>query len=110
MNLQITTLGNFTIVMPQGRVDITNSIEFEMKMTEAAEGEGIKIILDCSELSYISSSGLRVLLVVRKKITSLNGQFRLCNLQPLLKEIFDISGFSSIFPVFLNREDAIREL
>ena len=69
-------------------------------MMEIIEGGCTKIILNCSGLNYISSSGLRVFLIVQKKMMAVKGQFRLSNLQPGIKEIFDISGFSSIFSVF----------
>jgi len=110
MNIQITESNNFAIVSVEGRIDITNAIEFEKKMIEIIEEGHSRIILDCSELQYISSSGLRVLLAVRKKISSLNGMFRLCTLQPLLIEIFNISGFSSIFSVFIDKKTAMIEL
>jgi len=60
-------------------------------------------------LNYISSSGLRVFLVIQKKMVALKGQFKLCNLQPGIKEIFDISGFSSIFSVFPDAAAATKE-
>jgi anti-anti-sigma factor len=75
---------------------------------EIIEGGSTKIILDCASLNYISSSGLRVFLVLQKKMMATKGQFRLSNLQPGIREIFDISGFSSIFSVFNNNDAAVK--
>ncbi len=106
MNLQVTSSGDFKIVGVTGRIDTTNAGEFERPLIDLIEGGASHIILDCAGLNYISSSGLRVFLVIQKRILGLKGSFRLCNLQPGIREIFDISGFSSIFTVFPDVESA----
>ena len=108
MNVQVSTSADYIVFCVDGRVDTTNASELEKAMLEVIEGGGTKIILDCSVLNYISSSGLRVFLVIQKKLTLLKGQFRLCSLQPGIKEIFDISGFSSIFSLFPDKEAAMN--
>ena len=108
MNVQITASADYTVVSVEGRIDTTNAGEFEKSMMEVIESGCTKIILNCSGLNYISSSGLRVFLIVQKKMMAVKGQFRLSNLQPGIKEIFDISGFSSIFLVYADQEAAIK--
>jgi len=107
MNVQVTKSEDYTLVSVEGRVDTTNAGELEKTMVAVIDGGATKIILDCAGLNYISSSGLRVFLIVQKKMITLKGQFCLCNLQPGIKEIFDISGFSSIFSVFPDLEAAV---
>ena len=108
MNVQVESSKEYTIVSVEGRIDSTNASEFEKPMMEVIEGGCAKIILDCSGLNYISSAGLRIFLIVMKKMIAVKGQFSLCNLQPGIKEIFDISGFSSIFSVFPDKEAALK--
>ncbi len=108
MNVQVNVSEDYTLVCVEGRVDTTNAGDFEKSMTEVIDGGSTKIILDCSGLSYISSSGLRVFLIVQKRMMGIKGHFRLCNLQPGIREIFDISGFSSIFSLFSDQEAAIQ--
>ena len=108
MNVEVASSKDYTIVSVEGRIDSTNASEFEKPMMEVIEGGCTKIILDCSGLNYISSSGLRIFLIVLKKMIAVKGQFSLCNLQPGIKEIFDISGFSSIFSVFPDKEAALQ--
>ena len=108
MNVQVASSADYTLVSVEGRVDTTNASEFEKSMMQVIEDGCTKLILDCSELIYISSSGLRVFLLVQKKMSAIKGLFRICNLQPGIKEIFDISGFSSIFSVFPTKETAIN--
>jgi anti-anti-sigma factor len=109
MNVKVTSSNGYSVVNVDGRLDTTNAGEFELKIMEMIEGSGSRMILDCSGLNYISSSGLRVFLVIQKKIAAGKGQFKLCNLQPGIREIFDISGFSSIFTVLPDLESALKD-
>jgi anti-anti-sigma factor len=109
MNVQVVKSEEYAIVSVEGRVDTTNAGEFEKAMMEVLDGGATRIILDCSALNYISSSGLRVFLIVQKKMMGLKGQFSLCSLQPGIREIFDISGFSSIFSMFPDKESAMNK-
>lgn len=108
MNVQIASLADYALVTVEGRIDTTNAAEFESKLTEVMDGGSSRLILDCSGLNYISSSGLRVFLVIQKRMNGVKGLFRLCNLQPGIREIFDISGFSSIFSIFPDQEAAMK--
>lgn len=108
MNLKISSINDFTVVTVEGRIDTTNAMEFESKMMEQINQGSSRIILDCSGLNYISSSGLRAFLVVNKKMVAGDGLFRLCSLQPGIREIFDISGFTSIFAVHPDLESAAK--
>jgi len=108
MKVQVESSKEYTIVSVEGRIDSTNASEFEKPMMEVIEGGCTRIILDCSGLNYISSSGLRIFLIVLKKMIAAKGQFSLCNLQPGIKEIFDIAGFSSIFSIFPDIQAALK--
>jgi len=108
MNVQVTSTPDYSVVIVEGRIDTTTAGDFEKSIMEVIEGGCKKLILDCTALNYISSSGLRVFLIVQKKMMAISGQFKLCSLQPGIKEIFDISGFSTIFSVFDNTDTAIK--
>lgn len=100
--MQITTkpIAQGTLIAVDGRIDTTNYNEFENAVNHLFEAPVKAIYLDCSKLSYISSSGLRVFLTIQKKMMGTNGKFLLFAMQPGIKEIFDISGFSSIFSIY----------
>lgn len=106
MNVNITKSGDCSIVSVEGRVDTTNADEFEKAVMEVVNSGVNILILNCSALNYISSSGLRVFLIVHKKIMANKGQLRLCSLQPGISEIFEISGFTSIFSIFPDQDSA----
>jgi anti-sigma B factor antagonist len=74
------------------------------------DGGQVKIIMDCSKMEYISSSGLRVFLLVLKKITLMKGRFMLSELQETIREIFEIAGFTSIFEIYKTKEEAVKAM
>lgn len=109
MNLQITNRDGYTVVSIHGRIDTINAANFEAQLMEVLDKEGVAhLVLDCDGLDYISSSGLRIFLVAQKKAMATQGKLLLSNLQPAIKEIFDISGFSTIFSIYPDTETAIK--
>lgn len=107
MELKISKTNLFTVISITGRIDTTNFNEFEKQISAVIDNNNSNIILDCEGLNYISSSGLRVFLIAQKRLMACNGKLHLCNMQPTIKEIFDISGFSTIFKIFASKEDAL---
>lgn len=57
------------------------------------------VIVDCEGMNYICSSGLRVFLKLNKSVTQKGGKLMIRKLQPLVKNVFDMSGFSQIFNI-----------
>jgi anti-sigma B factor antagonist len=108
MNLTKNIINGFCIISIDGRIDTTNFNAFEKEVVEIIDGGEKNIVLNCAGMNYISSSGLRVFLIAQKKLTALSGKLHLCEMQPTIKEIFDISGFSSIFKIFETQEKAIE--
>jgi len=106
MEIKSTLNGDEVLVKVIGRVDTTNYNEFEKSVNEILDKQTKHLILDCSELNYISSSGLRVFLTIQKYMMSTGGKFSLFAMQQGIKEIFDISGFSSIFSIYTDLESA----
>jgi anti-anti-sigma factor len=67
---------------------------------------GRKMLLNLSELEYVSSAGLRSVLTIAKKLKPAGGSLALCGLSGLVQEVFSISGFDSFFPVYDSVESA----
>jgi len=99
MNIVTIQNGDFLVIKLQGRLDTAQSSIVEKMFLEILDHGHERIILDCEDLDYISSSGLRIFLIAQKKILGVSGTLRICNLQPNIREIFDISGFSMIFSI-----------
>ena len=107
MEITMRDEGDTKIVMLNGKLD-TNT-------TPAAEGEintlldaGVnKLLINFEQLSYISSSGLRLLLATAKRLKSSGGDIKVCSLNEMATEVFELSGFSSIIKVFPSGQDAL---
>jgi len=91
--------GEALVMSVKGRMDAVTAPEFE-KAVQGLMGEGeISFVIDLADLDYISSAGLRSILALAKKLKTADGSLRLAALQDTVKEVFDISGFSSIIPI-----------
>ena len=107
MNITVNTTDKHATVKVEGRLDTIHADKFEKQMLEVFESTKGEIILDCSGLEYISSTGLRVFLIVQKKMGAAARKFKICNLQPVIKEIFEVSGFNMVFSIFPDLESAL---
>jgi anti-sigma B factor antagonist len=108
MNIKKEKIGDFSILKINGRVDTVHSSVLEGEVNQELDSGEKNLIFNCSEMDYISSSGLRVFLVTQKKITPINGKLYLSNMQPAIQEIFRISGFSNLFRIFDTQEKALE--
>lgn len=98
MKVQITE-GTETVITLSGRLDTNTSPEFEKAIEPVMQGTAPRVIMDCSALDYISSSGLRLFLMLQKNVSQKKGKLILKGLSPEIKEIFNITGFSAIFTI-----------
>ena len=73
-------------------------------------GGARRLLLDFSKLQYISSAGLRIVLLAAKRIKSRGGRMALCSLNRQIHEVFEISGFSSILDILPSYDDAVARL
>lgn len=101
------------VVAVDGRIDYMNADEFKAALLQhlgngAAGGE--QVVLDLSQLEYISSAGLRVLIIAAREARARKGKMVVVSLQPVVREIFEISKFTLVFQVFESVQDALREI
>jgi anti-anti-sigma factor len=98
------------VVGIRGRLDAGSSPELEKEIEALMAGGENRLILDLCELKYISSAGLRVILAGTKKLKAKKGTLSVASLQNMVKEVFEVSGFSSIIPIFDSAEEALKAL
>ena len=99
MDINITQQENKTIVVLNGRIDTSNADQFQKDMAPLMEGENPDIDIDCTDMSYTSSQGLRIFLMLQKSVMARGGKMVLRNMNPQVKEVFDITGFSNIITI-----------
>ena len=95
------------ILQPTGRLDSNSAQDLQGELTRRLSDGETSIVLDLKDLDYISSAGLRVLLLIGKELQKKNGRLSLCALNNTVREVFEISGFISLFPIHTSVDDAI---
>ena len=91
--------GTETVICLSGQLDTLSSPDLEKEITKILEGNAQNVVLDGGKLTYISSAGLRLLLILQKKMGQKGGTFVLRNIQDSIMEIFKITGFSSFLTI-----------
>lgn len=109
MEIREQSQGNIIILEPVGRLDSLSCREFEARLLAALEQCG-SVVVDCAALDYISSAGLRALLVAAKRNRTSGGRLVLATLRDSIREVFDISGFTTIFAIHPTAAAAVAAL
>lgn len=99
MNISTKNINKWTIVFLSGQFDSHYSIDIGIYLKSLIEQEKYFIALDLSDVSIITSAGLRVLLETLKIIKSKYGNLELINPHPNVRAVFDLAGFSNIFSI-----------
>jgi anti-anti-sigma factor len=95
------------VAMPiKGRVDAVTAPQLNRDVHEQIGVGARRLLLDLAEVTFLSSSGLRALLLIRKELMTLGGELRLAALQPQVLEVFSITGFTQVFAIHPTVEDA----
>jgi len=98
------------ILMPAGRIDGQNALDFQASIDRAISDTNQPVILELNNLNYISSAGLRVILLLAKTLSSRKIHFSICSIAPAVKEVFEISGFGNIIQINDTREEALAAI
>lgn len=110
MNCSARNLGDAALVAASGRIDLSNADSFKETLSAALATAKSALIIDLSGIDYISSAGLRSLMIVFKAGKAQGKAFAIAGLQPLVLEIFTISRFNLVFPLFDRTRDAVGKL
>jgi len=107
MNVQVEHHDKVLVAKVEGRVDSSNSQDFERQL-QGAIGEDVQaVVVDLGQLAYISSAGLRVVLLVAKTLGQRNVSISLCALGDPVQSVFEISGFNRIIQIYDTQADAL---
>lgn len=111
-NTTVTKEGNKHIVYMRGKLNLANAEEFSKTLQSLTGPENNDVILEMSELSYVSSDGLKVMIDwIQATLTHASGGRRrlaVCNLQQFVRTIFSHTGFDTKFPVYDSLNAAIH--
>jgi anti-anti-sigma factor len=107
------SFANARAVFPKGRLDHENCEPFRAELSvhlDAAVQAGEPLVLDMSGLEYVSSAGLRCLMLAAKEASARKGRVMVASMQPVVAEIFQISRFNLIFEVFPTLREALASV
>ncbi len=102
MDIHMESLEAALLVTVSGRLDTTTAPQLEQELNASLD-EVTELVLDFTDLEYLSSAGLRVLLSAQKRMNQ-QGSMVVKNVNPIIMEVFDITGFSGILTI-VNHED-----
>lgn len=107
MSLSSEKVGEVLVVFAAGQINSANAVAIESELLGYVDQGERRCVLDLGGLDYISSAGLRVVLMLAKRLRQHAGQLVLCGLQPQIHEVFEISGFLSLLTVVDARSNAL---
>ena len=110
MEISERKVGEACVVGINGRLDSATSDSLAQRLHHLIDGGERRLVIDGEKLDYISSTGLRVLLVAAKRLKAVDGRIVLSSLKPHILEVFEIAGFKSIFPIYENTDQAAQQI
>ena len=113
MDFSSCRLADVVVAVPAGEIDHVNAMQLEqalMPLVNEASSKQMPLVLDFSGVEYISSMGLRILMVAAKQMRSKNAPIAVAALQPAVEEIFAIARFKFILDIFPSVRVALLEL
>lgn len=99
--------GNLTILEPHGRLDSQDGPVFEQTIEKTIESGSSSIVINMSEITYISSHGLRVILTGAKLAKAAGGRLAICSSQESVQKVFDITGVATLIGIYREYADAV---
>ena len=96
---QIIKEGGKTIIKTGARIDTMNANQFEEDIQPALSNGGADIEMDCSELTYMASSGLRIIQKTMRTVMQHRGQFKITNVSPEIYKVLVMTGFTKFMTV-----------
>lgn len=110
MEISVRKEKNVSVVSVTGRMDAVTAPEFEKSLSELMSKGEKKFLVNLAGLEYISSAGLRSILVIAKQSKAGQGEVIFSGLRGPVEEVFKISGFHSIFKIFDSEEAALNQI
>ncbi len=109
MNIVSETRDGVLFLRPEGRIDTRTAGEFEKAAMGAMDEstQPAKVLVDFGALDYINSTGMRVLLILAKRLSATSGKLVLCGMKEHIVEVFSISGFNQILTITDTEEEAL---
>ena len=104
-----TQEGDTVIVLtPSGRLDITTAWQFRLKLQECISKLSSHVVVNLGQVNFIDSSGLTSLVAGMRDADKVRGSFRICNVHPEAKLVFEVTMMDTVFEIFESEDEALE--
>lgn len=105
-----TTQDGTTVIVltPTGRLDITTAWQFRLKLQECISKLSRHVVVNLGQVNFIDSSGLTSLVAGMRDAEKVKGSFRICNVHPEAKLVFEVTMMDSVFEIFETEDEALE--
>jgi anti-anti-sigma factor len=110
MHIDELECNGIIVLALHGRIDAPSAEAVKHKLLAAVGSLAVRLVVDLTDVDYISSIGLRGLLEARRKAADLQGKFLLCGMADHVREVFDLSGLSRVVSIYPSRDAALAAL
>lgn len=110
MELIDSTDGAVAIISVKGRFDSVTAPTLDASLSGKLAAPGRRLLVDLTQLEYISSAGFRILLLAAKRADQNGGEIALCGVAGKVRQLFDLGGFLDLFRICNTREEALAAL
>lgn len=107
MHISISEMRRVTLVEVSGRIDSSNATKLGESLNEQIDAGRTQLVLDLSNVEYISSAGLREAVSAAKKVRAAGGDLRLASLSPKVKDVLELAGLIELFQTFGTQVEAV---
>jgi anti-anti-sigma factor len=110
MEILVEQIGGTHVVTMKGRLDGIRSPGFSDRIGALINHAAPKLLADFAAVDLVTSAGLHAVLMILKRVNASGGAFALCDVQPSVREVFDISGLSAMLSIYRDRAEGIAAL
>ena len=108
MEVETQRDGANLVLKAKGRIDGNNASEFQEAFLSAIDHRDRMVVIDCQDLTFISSAGLRAILLMSKDIGRVGAKLAVCSLSSEVKQVFVMSGFQKLIPIHDSLTEALQ--
>lgn len=99
--------GPALLLHAEGRISILTADDFHDEILKIIARSRYDVIVDASDVNYLSTAGLRVFLILSRRLTIANRSLHICNLKPYILEVFQTIGFDNLIPTYPDLDSAL---
>ena len=98
------------VIYVAGDLTTNTSPDVDAEILELMKNEAKHVVINVEKVNFIASTGLRVILALGKKLSGKGMKLIVCSMNPSTRSVFEMSGFTKLFPIYPNEEDALKDL